>query len=90
MGHVNRQEGNGDNYSDSDLRYLEPFTFPAAGATVGAGKPAVLPTRRHSRAASTHREAERLDGLEVDNRLERGRLQDRHIGGLCALIFLLA
>jgi len=30
-------------------------------------------------------EAERLGGLEVDDQLERGRLQDRKIGGLCAI-----
>src|SRR5258706_16426949 len=31
------------------------------------------------------RETERLGYLEVHDQLERGRLQDRQIGGLCAL-----
>jgi hypothetical protein len=30
-------------------------------------------------------DAERFWGLEVDDQLERGRLKDRQIGGLCAL-----
>ena len=32
-----------------------------------------------------HREAERLGGLEVDDQLELGRLQDRQVGWLLAL-----
>ena len=32
-----------------------------------------------------HRETERLGCLEVHDQFERGRLQDRQIGGLCAL-----